>query len=84
MTYRVIVLDTPQILSIRPGDGPDGPDDYFSNEALMINLYWADGMDQYEGQHITFSIDPDSTYWPSDMGVLPLGQPWTSDIHVLE
>lgn len=40
-------------------------------------------MKQYEGRHITFSIDPAATFWSSDMG-LPLGQPYTSDIHILD
>ena len=79
LTYRVIVLDTPQTLCLYSGEA----DDYFSNEALMINLCYADGMEQYEGQHITFSIDPDNTHWPSDTS-LPFGQPFTRDIHILD
>lgn len=79
-TYRVIVLDTPQTLRLHSGGGDD---DYFFSEALMINLEYVDGMEQYEGQHITFSIDPGSSWWPSDTG-LPFGQPFSSDIHILE
>ncbi len=82
-TYRVIVLDTPQTLRIRPGGWSGEEDEYGTGEALMIDLYYAEGMEQYEGQHITFSIDPDATFWPSDTG-LPLGQPHTSDIHILD
>ena len=78
-TYRVIVLDAPQTLSLY-----DGEDDrYIGGKASMINLYYADGMEQYEGRHITFSIDPENTHWPSDTS-LPLGQPFTNDIHVLD
>ena len=78
-TYRVIVLDTPQTLRLYSGKD----DKYFSYEALMINLEYIDGMDQYEGRHITFSIDPYTTHWPSDTS-LPFGQPFTTDIHILD
>lgn len=79
LTYRVIVLDTPQTLRLQSGGG----DDYFFNEALMFNINYVDGMDQYEGQHITFSIDPSTTCWPSDTS-LPIGQPIVRDIHILD
>ncbi|MDE7477019.1 MAG: sigma-70 family RNA polymerase sigma factor, partial [Lachnospiraceae bacterium] len=78
-TYHVIVLDTPQTLRLYSGEDARS----YSNEALMINLEYTDAMDPYEGQHITFSIDPNTTHWPSDTS-LPIGQPFTSDIHVLE
>ena len=62
-TYRVIVLDAPQTLYLR-GSG-NGPTRYYSShEVSMINLEYLDDMDQYEGRHITFSIDPDTTCWP--------------------
>lgn len=80
MTFRVIVLDMPQTLSLQSGDYSG---DYSSHEALMICINYADGMNQYEGQHITFSIDPANTWWPSDTS-LPLGQPGTTDIHILD
>lgn len=80
MTYHVIVLDTPQTMRLHSG-GVD--DDYFFSEALMISLDYADGMEQYEGQHITFSIDPATTYWPSSADP-PFGQPSSSDIHILD
>ncbi len=78
-TYRVIVLDTPQTLKLHSG----ADDSYSTHEALMINLDYIDGMDQYENQHITFSIDPANSWWPSDTS-LPLGQPFAGDIHILE
>lgn len=78
-TYRVIVLDTPQDLSLNSGSG----DNYSIHEALMINLCYIDDIDQYEGQYITFSIDPATTWWPSDTS-LPFGQPIAGDIHILE
>lgn len=80
LTYRVIVLDTPQTLNLHSGDELD---DYYIHEALMINLCYIDNMDQYEGRHITFSIDPATTWWPTDTS-LPLGQPLAGDIHILE
>lgn len=79
LTYRVIVLDTPQTLRLHSGSEED---DYFFHEALMINIDYVDGMEQYEDRHITFSIAPDTTHWPSDTS-LPLGQPIASDIHIL-
>ena len=83
LTYSVIVLDTPQTLRIRPSDWSGEEDSYSSHEALMINLYYNDGMDQYEGQHITFSIDPDTSCWSSDAD-LPLRVLFVGDIHVLD
>ena len=84
LTYRVIVLDTPQTLRLLSGDRVAG-DHYLSMEALMIYLGYVfpDGMDQYEGQHITFSIDPTNTWWPTSSDP-PFGQPFTEDIHILD
>ncbi|MBD5101588.1 MAG: sigma-70 family RNA polymerase sigma factor [Subdoligranulum sp.] len=79
-TYHVIVLDAPQNLYLHHSGGSDR---YSSNEVLMICIDYAGNMDQYEGRHITFSIDPSTTYWPSEWAP-PQGQPFTSDIHVLE
>lgn len=75
--YRMIVLDTPQTLRLRAGE-----EGYFDGEALMINIQGIDNMDRYEGQHITFTIDPTTTHWPNDWSV-PLGQPSTLDIRIL-
>ncbi len=78
-TYRVIVLDTPQTLYLESfiGDAP------YNKEVLLIRLDGIDGMEQYEGRHITFSIDPDNAWWPTDTS-LPFGQPYIGDIHILE
>ena len=43
----------------------------------------APGLDGLDGQHLTFSIDAASAWWPSDTS-LPLGQPGTQDVHVLD
>ena len=77
--YQVIVLDTPQTLRLLSGGG----DGYSEHEASMIALWSVEDMSRYEGQHITFSIDPSNTRWPSDTR-LPIGQPGTTDIHILE
>ena len=74
--YRMIVLDTPQTLRLRTGE-----EGYFDGEALMINIQGIDNMDRYEGQHITFTIDPTTTHWPNDWSV-PLGQPVANDIYI--
>lgn len=79
-TYRVIILDTPQTLCLH-SDGKE--EDYFSNEASMISIDYAEGMDRYEGRHITFSIDPTAAYWPSDTS-FPLRQPIARDIRILD
>lgn len=73
---RLIVLDTPQTLSLR------GEEELRSGYVTVINISYADSLTQYDGQHITFSIDPYNTYWPQDTS-LPLGQPSTGDIHIL-
>lgn len=82
VTYHVIVLDEPQYLRLRGGDGED-PDCYITGEVLMFNLFETDDADPYEGQHITFSIDPATTFWPTDTS-LPFGQPRAGEIHVLD
>lgn len=75
-TYHLIVLDTPQEMGLMGEDG------LWSSEVLMINVSNAEGLEPYNGQHLVFSIDPYSTYWPSDTS-LPLGQPSTRDVHIL-
>lgn len=82
VTYHVIVLDEPQYLRLRGGDGED-PDCYITGEVLMINLFDTNDADPYEGQHIMFSIDPATTIWPTDTS-LPFGQPRAGEIHVLD
>ncbi len=75
-TYRLIVLDTPQDMELRTADG------YKSGQVRLINVTGAGDLSAYDGQSLTFSIDPDSTYWPGDTS-LPLGQPSTVDVHIL-
>ena len=76
-TYDLIVLDKPQTMELKGADG------YRSGEVTLINVSNADGISQYSGQHLTISIAPASTYWPSDTS-LPVGQPSTQDVRVLE
>ncbi len=80
MTYRVIVLDTPQTLCFYIIDEPGA---YSSGEVSMISIDGVDGMDQYEGQHITFSIGPGDAFWPAGI-TLPVGQPIAWEIHVID
>ena len=75
-TFYLIVLDTPQTVTANNADG-----ELDSRTAKIIDVSYADDMVQYVGQHITFSIDPHMTGWPSDTS-LPLGEPSTRDIHI--
>lgn len=75
-TYRLIVLDQPQTMELRTSDG------HRSGEVQIIDVSAADGIGSYDGQHLTFSIDPEKTYWPGDTS-LPYNQPNTWDVHVL-
>lgn len=77
-TYWLIVLDSPQNMTLRSGDGTSS----YESVVSIINVTGA-GLEQYNGQHLTVSIDGSNTYWPSDTS-LPLGQPSTSDVHVLQ
>lgn len=75
-TFLLIVLDEPQSLELSTVDG------YRNDTARMIRISSAAELEPYIGQHVIFSIDPETTRWPSDTS-LPIGQPRTSDIHVL-
>ena len=77
-TYYLIVLDEPQTMNLRSGDGLSSRD----GEVHLVNITYAEGIAQYVGQSMAFSIDPERTYWPSDTS-LPLGEPSTDDVHVL-
>lgn len=74
--YRLIVLDEPQTLTLTGIDGPQ------SGEARLISIQEASIPDNFDGQTVVFSIDPSVTYWPSDTS-LPVGQPRTGDVHIL-
>lgn len=78
-TFWLIVLDEPRTIEIMSGAGPD----LYSSEASMICATDPAGLEQYAGRHVTFSVDPNRTFWPSDAS-LPLGQPRTGDIHILQ
>ena len=77
-TFRLIVLDEPRTMRLMSGSGDGSREGTVS----MIDVSSADGIEQYDGQHLIFSIDPSRTWWPSDVS-LPLGEPRTSDVHVL-
>ena len=79
-TFRLIVLDTPQEMELQSGDPVSPPR---TDTVSLISVAYAEGLEQYDGQHLTFSIDPTATYWPSDTS-MPVGQPATRDVHILE
>ena len=79
-TFRLIVLDTPQEMELQSGDPVGSPR---SDTVRLISVAYAEGLEQYDRQHLTFSIDPKATYWPSDSS-MPVGQPSTRDVHVLK
>ena len=68
-TFRLIVLDTPQEMELQSGDPLGSPR---SGMVQLISVAYAEGLEQYDGQHLTFSIDPSNTYWPSDTS-MPVG-----------
>lgn len=79
-TFHLIVLDIPQEMELQSGDPVSPPR---SDTVNLISVDYAEGLEQYDGQHLTFSIDPEATYWPSDTS-MPVGQPGTRDVHVLK
>lgn len=79
-TFHLIVLDTPQEMELQSGDPVGAPR---RDTVRVISVAYAEGLEQYDGQHLTFSIDPEATYWPSDTS-MPVGQPGTRDVHILE
>lgn len=80
-TFRLIVLDTPQVMELETGD-PSPASRARSGEVRLIDVSLAEGPESFDGQHLTFSIDPEETYWPSDAS-MPVGQPSTRDVHIL-
>lgn len=74
-TYALVVLDEPQDLMFPTIDWLDG-----DKNAVATKNVWAlrvsniDELEQYMGQHITFSIDPYEGMWPADTS-MPIGQP---------
>lgn len=81
--FWLILPDPPQPMTLRSGDGLGSRE----GTVNMINVSYAAGLEdlkQYAGQPLIFSIDPDTTWWPSDTS-LPLGQPSAGgEIHVLQ
>ena len=74
----VIILDEPQQISAMTVDDLYTPR---LGNASMIKIFGG-SLEHDDGREIIFSIDPHTTYWPSDTS-LPLGQPATRDIHIL-
>ena len=78
-TYRILLLDEPQSMTLRSSDPTSNG---YSGTVSLIEVSDAGDLSQYLGQHLIFSIDPNQTFWPSDAS-LPMGQPRTSDVHIL-
>ena len=74
----VIILDEPRQISAMTVDDLYTPS---LGTASMIKIFGG-SLEQDDGREVIFSIDPHTTYWPSDTS-LPLGQPATRDIHIL-
>ena len=76
-TYLLITLDEPQTMEIRTGDGLA----FVSQEISMLGVQEPAELEQYAGQHLTFSVDPGMIYNPSDVSLPPA--PRAYDVHIL-
>lgn len=79
-TFRLFLLDEPQTMRL-VAYGNIEP--FAEQTATMIDISRAEGLEQYDGQHLFISIDPNEAYWPSDTS-LPIGIPRARDVHVLQ
>ncbi|MBO4881285.1 MAG: hypothetical protein J5555_06350, partial [Firmicutes bacterium] len=70
--------DEPQEVTLQAVDGP------YTGTLRFLTVKTEAGVpEDLDGHNIVFSIDPETAWWPSDTSI-PLGQPKTSDIHVME
>lgn len=76
--FWLVVLDTPQSVELRKPDG----DGSRMGQVSMINVTGVDGIERYDGQRLSVSIDPANTWWPGDTSI-PWDQPITSDVRIL-
>lgn len=76
---RLIVLDTPQRMTLQSGS----PEGGMREDEVRLIVVEADLPEEYNGQHLTFSLDPAEADWPTDVEV-PVGQPYAYGIRVLE
>ncbi|MBR5981569.1 MAG: sigma-70 family RNA polymerase sigma factor [Firmicutes bacterium] len=76
-TYRIIVLDELQEVTLGAVDGAR------AGTLRSVSVRADAGVREALEGGIVFSIDPETTWWPSDTSI-PLGQPKTGDIHVME
>ena len=74
--YTIVLLDEPQNMPCNSIDG------LVTGQVSMLLARNA-GLEQYDGQHLIFSMNPGSFWWPSDVS-LPISQPRGSDIYVLQ
>lgn len=76
-TYRLIVFDAPVKIFAKNGDGMGSRE----GTAYALRVDRAQIPVGYDGTEITFSVSPETIWWPSDTS-LPLGQPSTADVHI--
>lgn len=74
-TFHMIVLDEPQAMTLDSMGGGR----YEGTVSLIMVPEW---LTEWDGQHLTFAMDPDSASWPSDAAI-PVGQPWGMDFLIL-
>lgn len=81
--FWLILPEEPQTMSL----GSSGGGGFTEGTVDIISVTYSQGMEQlkqYEGQQLVYSIDPNTTWWPSDTS-LPLGKPLAiGEIHVLQ
>lgn len=81
--FWLILPDEPQAMSL----GSSGGGGFTEGTVDMISVTYSQGLEslkQYEGQQLIYSIDPNTTWWPSDTS-LPLGKPLAiGEIRVLQ
>ena len=72
----VIILDEPQQITAYSVDNIPS-----TREVSMIKIY-RDDLSPVNGKEVIFSMDPEKVSWPSATS-LPLGEPYTYDVHIL-
>ena len=76
--YRLLVLDVPRNMTLTSGID----EELFEAGVRVVSVPYEAVPEEYDGQHLIFSIDPNATYWPTDSG-MPVAQPYTMDVHIL-
>ncbi len=77
--YRLIVLDTPQMMTFPSADATS---ELRAGLVKFISVE-SDALDAYAGQHLSFCIYSDASYWRSDTS-LPIGAPYTTHVSLVD